>query len=180
MEQDVDIAHSQPTAPPRRRAPPSVSEGAQLHRLVLRMVAAYGPIRPPLGRLISAVRSTTAFCAVYQVVLSALTRFNSPSHVAARIRASGSQFEFAPSRSEREQRCSDAMRCDAIRFDAACNNALNLLPQEPQRAIHHPPTRWTWHQPPTAWPWHLLPTLEPNPTWILPKRQHTPAPNPSP
>ena len=36
MEQDVDIAHSQPTAPPRRRAPPSVSEGAQLHRLVLR------------------------------------------------------------------------------------------------------------------------------------------------
>ena len=131
MEQDVDIAHSQPTAPPRRRAPPSVSEGAQLHRLVLRMVAAYGPIRPPLGRLISAVRSTTAFCAVYQVVLSALTRFNSPSHVAARIRASGSQFEFAPSRSEREQRC-DAMRCDAIRFDAACNNALNLLPQEPQ------------------------------------------------
>ena len=116
MEQDVDIAHSQPTAPPRRRAPPSVSEGVQLHRLVLRMVAAYGPIRPPLGRLISAVRSTTAFCAVYQVVLSALTRFNSPSHVAARIRASGSQFEFAPSRSEREQRC-DAMRCDAMRFD---------------------------------------------------------------
>ena len=116
MEQDVDIAHSQPTAPPRRRAPPSVSEGAQLHRLVMRMVAAYGPIRPPLSRLISAVRSTTAFCAVYQVVLSALTRFNSPSHVAARIRASGSQFEFAPSRSEREQRC-DAMRCDAMRFD---------------------------------------------------------------
>ena len=36
MEQDVDIAHSQPTAPPRRRAPPSVSEGAQLHRLVMR------------------------------------------------------------------------------------------------------------------------------------------------
>ena len=179
MEQDVDIAHSQPTAPPRRRAPPSVSEGAQLHRLVLRMVAAYGPIRPPLGRLISAVRSTTAFCAVHEMVLSALTRFNSPSHVAARIRASGSQFEFAPSRSEREQRC-DAMRCDAIRFDAACNNALNLLPQEPQRAIHHPPTRWTWHQPPTAWPWHLLPTLEPNPTWILPKQPLTPAPNPSP
>ena len=115
MEQDVDIAHSQPTAPPRRRAPPSVSEGAQLHRLVLRMVAAYGPIRPPLGRLISAVRSTTAFCAVYQVVLSALTRFNSPSHVAARIRASGSQFESAPSRSEREQR-SAAMRCDAMRY----------------------------------------------------------------
>ena len=70
MEQDVDIAHSQPTAPPRRRAPPSVSEGAQLR---------------------------------------------------------GSQFESAPSRSEREQR-SDA-RCDAIRFDAACNNALNLLPR---------------------------------------------------
>ena len=38
MEQDVDIAHSQPTAPPRRRAPPSVSEGAQLHRLVMRNV----------------------------------------------------------------------------------------------------------------------------------------------
>ena len=36
MEQDVDIAHSQPTAPPRRRAAPSVSEGAQLHRLVMR------------------------------------------------------------------------------------------------------------------------------------------------